>query len=54
MSTDAEKTTENVASQAQEKADKEAEEGYIGVKADPEPNETYTVAGVTRKKKDKG
>jgi hypothetical protein len=32
---------------SQEKADKEAEQGYIGTTPDTTPNEAYTVEGVT-------
>lgn len=33
--------------QVQKAADQATEQGFIGVKADPTPNENYTVAGVT-------
>ena len=39
----ADKQSEQV--EAQKAADDAAAKGYIGVKVDPEPNESYTVAG---------
>lgn len=35
------------AEQVQERVDQEQEQGYVGRKVDPTPNENYTVAGVT-------
>jgi hypothetical protein len=34
--------------QAQSLADEQNEQGYLGTKVDPTPNEDYTVAGVTK------
>lgn len=34
--------------QAQSLADEQNEQGYLGTKVDPAPNEDYTVAGVTK------
>lgn len=31
----------------QSRVDKETAQGFLGTKVDPEPNESYTVAGVT-------
>lgn len=41
--------SKNDAGQAevQAKVDQENEQGFVGVKVDPTPNENYTVAGVT-------
>jgi hypothetical protein len=35
------------AAEVQARVDKELEQGFRGVEADPTPNENYTVAGVT-------
>jgi hypothetical protein len=34
-----------------DEANKALEQGFIGEKVDPEPNEVYTIAGVTKAKK---
>lgn len=41
------KTSETPEGRVQAAADIETEQGFRGVKADPTPNENYTVAGVT-------
>lgn len=38
---------DKTAAQVQEIVDRETEQGFRGVEADPTPNENYTVAGVT-------
>lgn len=43
----ASRTADHGAGQLQERFDKEAEQGYRGVVADPTPNSAYTVSGVT-------
>lgn len=40
------KAADSTLAQVQEQADQEAEQGFRGIKADPTPNENYTVTGV--------
>lgn len=40
--------SEAAVAQAQSLADEHNEQGYLGTKVDPAPNEDYTVAGVTK------
>jgi hypothetical protein len=48
--TDPEKATESAVKQVQERADAIYEQGFVGDKVDPEPNESYTLDGVTKPK----
>lgn len=41
-------TSDAAVKQAQSLADEQNEQGYLGTKVDPAPNEDYTVAGVTK------
>lgn len=42
------KATDAAVAQAQSTADKINDQGYLGTKVDPAPNEDYTIAGVTK------
>ncbi len=41
-------TTDSVETQVQQMVDEQTEQGFIGIKSDPTPNENYTIAGVTK------
>ena len=46
--TDPVKASEAAVEKVQSAQDKIDEQGFIGDKVDPEPNDSYTVAGVTK------